>query len=359
MINSKFLKQERDKLKNKYNNNNVLFQKNDLFETIPRPTPLSYEILKRIYSSQGSLGMAYDKLGFYYNKTLWNKLNFIETIFGNIMINKNQEKAIFDPFYRKRLIIFFLPRLIYQEIRKIFAIKKNYKTKFYKNVVYEIINLSKILNSSDISCINNFIGRFINLYQHTFVINIIFADCLKNLSKKIQSDNINLILSQSIKTIDKDWQKYVCKDLIKILNDWSFRVSNDLELYCDKYIKTTEDIKKQNFKIDLDKIIRNIPWWQKDFYKKEIINLLWFKEMAQNAKHLFAYSFNKFRICLYQIGEDINLADKRDICFLKINEINNNINYGKMKNLILKRKEKYFALLNKRIGNKMYLKDLI
>ena len=361
MSNNKFLKPECNRLKNKYNNN-VLFQKNDLFETIPYPTPLSYEILKKIYSSQGSLGMAYNKLGFYCNKTLWDKLNFIETIFGSIMINKNQEKIIFDSFFKKRINYLLSPCFIYKEGRKIFRIreiKKNYKNEFYKSIAVKIINLPKILKQNDIHSMDNFIVHFIDLYQHTFIINTVFADCQRNLLRKIQGNDINLLLAQNIKSIDKNWQEYIEKDLLKILNDWSFRVKHDLELHCDEYVKTAKNIKKQNFKIDLDKIIKNIPVWQRDFYKKEIINLLWFKEIAQNAKHLFAYTFNKFRLYVYQIGEDINLADKRDICFLKINEINNNINRGKMKNLILKRKEKYFTLLNKRIGNKIYLKDLL
>ncbi|MBU4455080.1 hypothetical protein KJ586_01040, partial [Patescibacteria group bacterium] len=324
MINSKFLKQERNRLKNKYNDSNILFQKNDLFETIPHPTPLSYEILKKIYSSQGSLGMAYDKLGFYYNKILWDKLNFIETIFGNIMINKNQEKIIFDSFFKKRINCLLSPYFIYKEREKTFRIKeieKSYKSEFYKNIAVEIINLPKTLKSGDINGINSFISRFINLYQHTLIINIVFASCLKNLSKKIQNNNINLILSQNIKSIDNEWQKHINGDLSQILNDQSFRLKYDLELYCDEYVRITEDVKRKKFKINLNDLVKNIPFWQKDFYKAEIINLLRFKEMAQNARHLFAYAFNKFRFCLYQISEKINLEDKRDICFLEINEI--------------------------------------
>lgn len=360
MINSKFLEQEYNRLKNKYHNSSVFFQKNDLFETIPHPTPLSYEILKQMYSSQGSLGMAYNKLNFYNNKILWDKLNFIETIFGSVMINKNQEKIIFNPFFKKRKNYLLSPYFIYKESKKNFrikAIKKSYKNEFYKSIVVKIIDLPKILKQNNIHSINNFVVRFIDLYQYTFIINIVFANCLKNLSRKIKGNDINFILAQNIKNINQNRRKYMNKDLFKILDDWSFRVKYDLELYCDEYVKTAENIKKQNFEIDFDKIIKNIPSWQKDFYKKEIINLLWFKEMAQNAKHLFAYAFNKFRLNLYQLGREMNLEDEKDICFLKINEINKKMDYKIIKRLILKRKEKYFLLLNKKINNKIYLQD--
>ena len=361
MSNNKFLKQECNRLKNQYNNN-VLFQKNDLFETIPYPAPLSYEILKKVYSSQGSLGMAYNKLGLYYNKALWDKLNFIETVFGNIMVNKNQEKIIFGPFFKKKINYLLSPYFIYKESRKIFRIKeikKSYKREFYKSIAVKIINLPKILKQNDIHSMNNFIACFIDLYQHTFIINTVFADCQRNLLRKIQNNDINFILGQDIKLIDKSWQEYINKDLLDILDNWSFRVKYDLELYCDEYVKTTEDIKKQNLKIDFNAIIKNIPVWQRDFYKKEIINLLCFKEIAQNAKHLFAYAFNKFRIYLYQFGSDIGLEDKKDICFLNIDEISKKMDYKVMKKIISERKENYFALLNKKIGNKIYLKDLL
>lgn len=357
----KIYNQEVNRLKNKYKEN-ILFKKNELSESIPHSMLLSFDILQKIYSVEGSLGLACNKLNVYYNKKIWQESNFIESVFSRIMINKVQERKIFNPFYKKKINYIFWPYFIFKESKKFIQVKKikeNYKRDFYKSIVRQIINLPKVLEVNDISSINRFINNFIYLYQHTFIINIVFADCQRNLLKKIKDSDVNLLLGQNIKTIDKSWQAYIDKDLFKILNNWSFRVKYDLELYCDEYVKMHKCKNSRDNKIDLDKVLKDISVWQKVFYKTEIINLLYFKEMAQNAKHFFSYAFNKFRIYLYQLGKEMNLEIKKDICFLGIDEINKKMDYKVIKKLILERKKKYFALLNKKIGNKIYLKDLI
>jgi len=344
--NKRYRQKEKQRLSSQYADS-IIFEKNELAESAPRPTPLTFNIINKIYSPNGSLGIALDKMGYFFYSPPWHKLNYIDTIYGQIMVNKNQEKLIFNPTYKKRRLILLFPYLLFKELKKlknIARLKKNYPTEFYSGTANDIIALGQKFENSNnrdlISSINNLIA----LYHHTFIINTILKIQEKILTKKFTISEFNKIAG-----LDCNNKLKVKQAVNKILQDNSFRVIHDLELYCDKKIPANQNQTRDNKQKSIDKLLENLPQWQKKYYSQEITTLLLFRQMAQDSKHLFSFVYNNLRIRLYQLGKKTGLKNPADICFLKLKELTSYPPVPTQSQTIKTRKEKYLALSKKKV----------
>ncbi len=79
------------KLRRKLKMDDAAFVQNELSELLPRPTPVSADMMHKLWAAGGSTDLACQMLGIPYDVN-YSSAPFIETIFGWLYVNKHEEK---------------------------------------------------------------------------------------------------------------------------------------------------------------------------------------------------------------------------------------------------------------------------
>jgi phosphohistidine swiveling domain-containing protein len=345
------LTREKDRLLAKYNPQN-LFKRTGPAETLPNPTPLSLDIIKKIYSCQGALGRALHVLSNDFDKDLWQNKDILETVYGRLATNHTLEKNIFS---KKKIKVLKLTRNLTREIFKYYKYKKY--TRYYQANFYQVTAL-KVTKLAEEVREEGDLGQAVNkldaLYHHSFILDLIFKQIEEHLRNKFGREKVLKLLALPTH-IPKD----LPVEIRDILNDFSFRTVYDFELYCDQYLTQKPYLGKiANKETVIKKTIKTQPAWQQNYYKQEIKRLLFYKKATQDAKHLFSLVYDELRKKLYKKALSSDLDNQKDLCFLYLDEVDNLNSLSDLKGLIGVRQQEYQVLLRKKIPNEFTLKQL-
>jgi len=324
------------------------YEKNEIAEIAPTPSPLTYSLLKKIYSDGGSISRVYKKYGINYFAE-----DFLLLIGNEIFVDKEKELKTLLPSYSYLGNNFLKPNFaqwkgFFVTLKNIFALNKI----SLENKEIFITVQNKLLQKNNLE--ENFkdvLQDFLNNYELIFEANLLADKALKILTNAIAKEAVNIadLLNAKLSFHQEIEFKFDEEKNIK---------GNSLEINSeDEFIKT-ESIKIANSKVD--GWWNSLPEWKKTYFKKLISQALDYSKLREYGRWLTVKKVSMIREFVLNEAVKLKFKNPQLIYFTKIKEIlKNEIKESECVN----RKNKFEAQ-NKytfplRISNKFVNKDAV
>lgn len=335
MLEQEIIKEKKEILK-KYKNRKVHFVQNELCESIPRPTPLSLDLVRKMYEVGSSFDRAYNYFGLSYPKN-FKAEEYIVTLFGNTYINlerglelgkffsllKNSFSrlnllASLEEVYRKYMVVFY-------KIKAPKLLNKIQQIKGEREVSFTYLNKLLALFYHGISTDSATIGLMVKLLQNRYR-----KEC-QQVNWFINREHFHLRLEN--------------QDVFNLIETNKYLVDYDLE------ISLPRKIFEANSKIEIRQS-------NKKDKQMRLINSAFV--LREDIRKILLYQYNELRNYFLLLGNKFGLDD--DIFYLKLNEIKFLLKTGEIKDierLISKRKERLEKTKNIKLKTIIRQKDLL
>lgn len=283
------------------------YEKTEISEVAPRPTPFTYSLLEKIYSEDGPIMNVYKKhtVDYSYN-------NFLKIIWNELFIDRNLElKTLLPAFdllnknYSPKINSF---KNIWRTVNNIFFtiwIKED------KNIIKQ---LQEALQANEIwNDYKTALSLFLKNYAIIFEVNIMAAKFLKKVEILLKNEKINI---SEILWMDP-W--FFC---------WDFLETQEFQ-FSKNFIWNTLEISDEGefysiliWKNNTQEIIdwwQKLPDWKKNLYSKPIFNAIIYQKYREYARILMIKNLNILRWNVLWYATEFN--NPKNIYFHTITEI--------------------------------------
>lgn len=244
-----------------------LYQKTELSEIAPSPTPLTLSLLRKIYSADGPVRKVYKKYGIRYEER-----DFLKIIGKELFVDREEELKTLLPAYSYLSSRNNQPQLA--ELNGIGRTMKNMwkltKISGQKSIDRIFQNLKSALEKNeDESDISSYLEKLLDEYRIIFEINLLAGKALQSLSRAIKSETVSIASVLSCGLIPPDDYR------LKIIKKWH---GNSLEISDESVFVGHQESTKSNHEMQ--------KWWE---------------ELSINKKNRFksilyeAVVYNRFR----------------------------------------------------------------
>ncbi|NRH20526.1 hypothetical protein HOO68_00570 [Candidatus Gracilibacteria bacterium] len=311
------------------------FEKNEISEIAPRPTPFTCSLIERIYGENGPIMNVYRKHNIDYMPQ-----PILKIIGNKLYVNRESELHTLLPAYSV-LNEKYTPKIssiqgIWRTIRNIFW------TVFLKedNQLIKKLKISLEGQYNSIS-FDDALGQFLKDYELIFETNIFASKYLKKLELLIKNEGISLpelLQSDPIFFSDEEIVSFEIKNLNGLQGN-TLEISDTTEtaLGTKEYL-TSEVVKNWG---------NTLPEWKRKGYGIHISRGIIYQQYREYGRLLMIKNMNSLRNILI---EKSKFEEKNDIFFYSTDEI---LSGFPDKNLHKKRKEKYEECNDWNLPNKL------
>lgn len=290
--------------------NDYFFEKNEISEIAPRPTPFTLSLLEKIYWENGPIMNVYKRHHMDYIPQA------ILKIIGNeLYIDRESELQTLLPAFS------ILNRKYTPKINSIQWIWRSTMNIFWTAFLQED---SSLINKLKISLewlrnhisFNEALGQFLKDYELIFETNIFASKYLKKLELLIKNEGI--FLSELLQSDPSffSMEKIIPFETENLNglqgNTLEINDTGKIAIWTKKYI-TSENIKNW---------WNTLPEWKRKWYGKHISRGITYQKYREYGRLLMIKNVNSIRNILIQV---LNFENKNDIFFYTINEISSDI----------------------------------
>lgn len=317
---------------------------NEIAESAPLPTPLSRSLIEYMYSAEGALGLATGSLGGFADWEEWKKQSCLDTAFGRPVTDPARERKIFLPSFWQKIkhgLIEFNRFREHQEL---------YLDSFYSDFLPNFIQLADAVKPDNIP---PQLLEFNTYYRHAFILRLLLVRKFQTLARYLEPAKFNQLLLLPDHSVIKE---RIDDKLKAKLQDQSFRIKYELELYCTEALPI---LPPSSAGVTLDYLLNGVSAQNREYVKKEMQVLQAVLRMIEDNKHISAYFYHRLRENLKLIGKNWDLSEPLDICFLDMAEFNSeHLSVRDKKEIIRINKEKYQAFKNYKISFPLKIAEL-
>lgn len=318
-------------LENNSVNNKYFYEKNEISEVCPRPTPFMLSLFNKIYAKNWPLHNFYSKNKVSFQYVIPNNIDthIIKIIWNELYIDKQREiesllswvnifkKGSYKPNLWSLKWLFNRAKNLYF----LFKIKENkWKIENYLHHYF----LEDITKYS----FNELLNNFLHVYETIYEINYFTSKSFKKLQLALKNEDISFseIISINIELLDID-------NLPKFNIDHSEFKWNSININ-DENIFVSQFNQKYNSTAEL--YWNTLPAWKQNYLRPIIADAIYYEYMREIGRHLTVKHISELRNNIDKISNKLNL--KTLIYFASINEI---ISWNIDEELLLERKSEY------------------
>lgn len=306
------------------------YAKTEISEIAPRPSTLTFDILKSLFQSGGPVSRVYFKYSVSYQS-----YNFLLVI-GNELYS-DREKEMKTLFPERSIISSSFPSLPPADFNSLFRTVKNQF--FFRNITVDDLatikdELEKRINRppGEQATVKDLLKQFKEDYKQVYNINLLTGVAVNKLETHAQKEGVQIstLLGSIETTLDK-------KTILTIKTPNKKLIGNSLELLDETpFVGITEPSQESNESI--------VKWWQGlSGSKKKLLEPLIYQvanciRLREYGRFLVVKNINELRGLLYEIARRINLKDKRSIFFVRLSELLSGHIYEKV---LCERQEEY------------------
>lgn len=295
-------------------NEKYYFEKNEISETVSKPTRFTLDILRSIYKKDGPVDRVYKK-----HKIDYRDTDFLKIIGNELYVDKEKEIKSLLPAYSYFNNRYYLPR-----ISKISGLIPTMKNLYFINQIsssdHEIFFKelkSKIEKEKEFRDTKEAIANFLLDYELVFEINLlsgVFIKRLRSMMLKDQSVFLKIINGSSFFALPDKY--HICiPSRVK---------GNSIDISDESAFITFDNEKKEDHDIRI--------WWdrvsesRKIILQKKIEQAVVFHRLREWGRCLAIKNIDIIRKLLLDIAREKQFKNDRDIYFVSLNEvINNNV----------------------------------
>lgn len=291
-------------------NQKYYYEKTEISEIAPRPTTITLDLLRRIYSEDGPINNVYKKYGVRYKDT-----KFITIIGNELYVDKEKELVGLLPAYSYLHNNDFSPKLnnyskIIRVIRNTFFLNK-INTKNYVQLFHDL--KVKIEEKQKVIDLETAVNTFLVEYELIFETNLLSGLSLKKLDliSKKESMHISDIISNQSLFIDLN--KYIINPPDNLRGN-SLEVSDESTFISNQHMKNKAEEKVENW-------WQNIPEYKKKIYRPRIIEAIIYNRLRELGRWLTIKDTNLIRNSLFNYAKEKGMKDNRKIYFASLDDI--------------------------------------
>lgn len=333
-------------------NEDYFYEKTEVTEVAPSPTPITYSLLLSFYLQNGPIQKVYKK----YNVT-YVPNNFFVQIGNELYVDKEKELQTLLPSYsyfgKKELLphfsrvkgslisiknLFFLRIITRKDIKNI--------KKIATHILYEPFSYSFSIQENT--------ENFLKDYQIVFEINVLTSKKVKELEKFLSENEIKIPITNLLVLEKSELSKEISSYIKEKTKDW---MGNSLEVSdISSFIPLSfMDIRKE----PEDIILKNLSKEKQTQFQELIDTVKQLIELRYIGSLITLKNINMLRRCMLALAEKNKFKEKEHIYFARIDEIF----YEKvLERVCEKRKEAYEELLSfhfpKTVSNKIQKNNL-
>ncbi|MBI2638898.1 hypothetical protein HYW83_04895 [Candidatus Peregrinibacteria bacterium] len=269
-------------------NAKFFFEKTEISEIAPRPTPATWNLLERIYAKDGPIQRVYSRYGVQYNSQ-----NFLKKIGGELFVDRECEIKTLLPSYSYLSKNDFQPRFaslrgFFQTVRNIIALNR-IPTAGYKNLLSGIREkLNEQFTKEE--KFEEAAKEFLRNYELVFEINFLAQKAVKRLLQAIKKEPISTayVLSFSVDELDMEF-------------DDSDFVGNSLEIADESpFVKFKSS--KSNRK-EFQDWFDSLPAWKKKYFAPFIESAQHFNKLREFGRYITVKNVSRLRRALHREGK--------------------------------------------------------
>ena len=299
--------------------NKFYFQKTEISEIAPRPAPVTMDLLKKIYADNGPIHRVYKKY-----KINYCAEDFLTIIGNELYVDKEKELRAIFPSYtylrsKKFVHRFKEHKHAFKTLRNIISLQRIDPTR--NNSLFQRLK-QKIEGAQPlIQRFEDIISFFLDDYELIFEINLLATIAMKRLTGTIIRQDIHVSDILDGKKIFLDYEALSsspAKDLL----------GNSLDLTDVTPFICGLKIHKQPSK-GCEEWWRGVSEYKKDYFKKKIIDFLFYDLLREMGRWLTVKNTNLMRNYLHELAVKHDFKRKENIYFSNFANIcSDNLNEG-------------------------------
>lgn len=272
-------------------NKKFFFEKTEISEIAPRPSPATWNLLERIYAKDGPIQQVYSRYGVTYGAQ-----NFLQLVGGELYVNREREIKTLLPSYSYLSKNDFQPHFasfggFFRTIKNIIALNK-ISTSNYKKLIPRIREKLNEQFSKE-EKFEAAVKIFLKNYELIFEINLLAQRAVKKLEQALRKEPISAAYILSIPVGD-----------LNIEFDDSDFVGNSLETADEspfvKFPPSTSN--KKEFQIWFD----SLPAWKKKYFSPIVEAAQIFNKLREFGRYITVKNVSRLRKILHREGKKLD-----------------------------------------------------
>ena len=253
---------------------NYLYEKSEISEIAPRPSPLTYSLLEIIYSKDGPVQNVFKKFNIKYNP-----INFLEIIGNELFVDRNTELECLLPAFGKKNLLKKLLKLP-GTIANIYKLNKLPLDK--DKILFSQIK-EKLEESTQEKSIEKWLSNFRKNYELIFEINLLSS---------LGLNKLKTVFKENPEIIPKLMQEEAYSEIYSI-NFQEKLTGNTLEISDNgNFIKNTKNISDKE---ELEKILLKFPKWKREYLEFHIKKAAIFNRLREFGRWLTVKQINSLK----------------------------------------------------------------
>ncbi len=318
-------------------NYDFCYEKTEISEVAPRPTPFTLSLLQKIFWENWPVMNVYKK-----HKILYKHENILKIVGNELFINRNLEIKTLLPClsclnkrYTNKFSSF---NHFFRTIKNIFFIAI---IKEEKNLVNKLESL--LYSETNKDNFSDLLNQFLEEYETILEIDLFTSKYFKSLEIFLKNEPINIseVFNIDFKDISNE-EINIFKISKELKIKWNtLEISDESEFFTSTLEKNTSDT--------FHKWWSNLPDYKKNLYKKTIIKAVSYQNYREYTRILMIKNLSLLRDLLL---EKSLFSNKKNVYFHTIDEITNN---KFDENLCIERKKEYEKYDKYSLPNKLTL----
>lgn len=293
------------------------YEKTEISEIASRPTPITLDLLKRIYATGGPVDSIYSQYGVKYQDT-----DFLKIIGNELFVDKEKELIGLLPAYSYLANTEYVPKIA--KFSKLFLTLKNiFKLRSISTNGYEELftYIKKAIESEaeDPADTNTFLGRFLNDYAIIFKINLLSGIVLKKTQLLLKKEPVHLSELIYSGAVFLDADTYSIEPPVNLVGN-SLDISDETPTSI-----TINAVHESNPRI--------IAWWEqlpsykKTLYTKPLQEVVIYNRLREFGRWLTIKHINTLRKIVLLQADTAGFTEPKNVYFSNIDQIlSNHIN---------------------------------
>jgi phosphohistidine swiveling domain-containing protein len=285
-----------------------LYQKTEISEIAPRPTPLTLSLLQKIYSDQGPVSKVYKSYG-----TVYEARDFLKILGNELFVDREEELKTLLPAYSYVSSVANDPQIA--RIRGLGRTLKNVwniaKINGQKSIDRIFENLKHALEKEENeSSLSDYLQTLLIDYQIIFEINLLAGKAVEKITRLIKNEPITIpaLLSSSIISLNK-YQ-------LKINRNWQ---GNSLEIADEsKFVNHIED---GNVSGELKKWWENLSTMKKQILQTVLSEALTYNRFREYGRWLIVKKIQGLHSIVFNKAKELQYKDEKNSYFATLDEI--------------------------------------
>lgn len=287
-----------------------LYEKSEISEIAPSPTPFTWSLLERIYAAQGPVAKIYAKYGIVYKST-----DFLVRVGNELFVDRERELAMLLPSYstfgRAELKPHFSSlRGLGTTLKNIVALNR---MPLPDEDLFRKIEAKLSEGSGVKDAFSKLVQNFMGDYELVFEINLLAGKAIKGLEQAIAREKISAseLLGAKLAFVQEGEE-------IALKSVEHFK-GNALEITDEGVFAMTTAKKVKSLAVD--QWWQAIPTWKKPYFEKIIAKAIRFSKLREYGRWLTVKNVSALRDCILKEAKCLGFRDARCVYFASINEL--------------------------------------